>query len=158
MTKLYYCDIITMLRWLLAHALCYIIRRSINMVGDRLKELRTHFQLTQQQLADAIGVKQQTVATWETGLRNPSENIIKTLLKTYRVNEAWLRLGDGEMISPATEAEATAAYLGDIMREYPETFRSRFIAATQHLTLKDWEDLARIAETLLQSKKKDADQ
>lgn len=128
------------------------------MIGERLKELRTHRHLTQQQLADAIGVKQQTVATWETGLRNPSENILKTLLKTYSISEAWLRYGDGAMEADDTEEAATEKYLGEIMSEFPETFRSRFIAATRNLTLKDWEDLSRIANALLQGKKKDADQ
>ena len=38
---------------------------------DRLKELRTDHQLTQQELADAIGVHVMTISGYERGIRKP---------------------------------------------------------------------------------------
>ncbi len=36
-----------------------------------VRGLRHHMQLTQAQLADALGVRQQTVSEWETGMYRP---------------------------------------------------------------------------------------
>lgn len=36
-----------------------------------MRGLRRHMRLTQDQLAEALGVRQQTVSEWETGLHRP---------------------------------------------------------------------------------------
>ena len=42
-------------------------------MNERLKELRRTLNLTQQACADRLGVKRNTVATYETGKSNPSD-------------------------------------------------------------------------------------
>lgn len=49
------------------------------MNGDGIKELRKQLNLTQQELADKIGVDRVTVARWETGKKKPS-NLAKRQL------------------------------------------------------------------------------
>jgi DNA-binding transcriptional regulator YiaG len=39
--------------------------------AERVRALRRRLSLTQQQLADALGVRQQTVSEWETGIYQP---------------------------------------------------------------------------------------
>lgn len=39
--------------------------------AESIQELRRRLGLTQQQLADALGVRQQTVSEWETGVYRP---------------------------------------------------------------------------------------
>ena len=39
--------------------------------AGRLQALRRHLQLTQQQLADEMGMRQQTISEWETGAYRP---------------------------------------------------------------------------------------
>jgi DNA-binding transcriptional regulator YiaG len=39
--------------------------------AERLQALRRHLQLTQQQLADELGMRQQTISEWETGVYRP---------------------------------------------------------------------------------------
>ncbi len=39
--------------------------------ADGVRGLRRHMELTQEQLADALGVRQQTVSEWETGQYQP---------------------------------------------------------------------------------------
>ena len=49
-----------------------------NLFSVRLKELRKKNQLTQQRLADEIGVNRVNITRWEKGKREPSfENLIK---------------------------------------------------------------------------------
>lgn len=39
--------------------------------AEKLQALRRHLQLTQQQLAAELGMRQQTVSEWETGIYQP---------------------------------------------------------------------------------------
>lgn len=42
------------------------------MSPNQIRAIRGFFNLTQQELGDQLGVSQNTVARWESGLRNPS--------------------------------------------------------------------------------------
>ncbi len=55
------------------------------MTGKEIKELRKKYKLTQQALADKLGVHQVTVAEWEAGRKRPS-NLAKRQLKRLEVN------------------------------------------------------------------------
>ncbi|MDP3063533.1 MAG: helix-turn-helix transcriptional regulator [Chloroflexota bacterium] len=39
--------------------------------GQRVQALRKHLGLTQQQMADELGTRQQTISEWETGVYQP---------------------------------------------------------------------------------------
>lgn len=66
-------------------------------MNGRIKELRNVLNLTQQEFADKIKVKRNTVATYEMGRSIPSDSAIALICKEFDVNEEWLRLGQGEM-------------------------------------------------------------
>jgi DNA-binding transcriptional regulator YiaG len=46
-------------------------RRRAEWDASAVRELRRELQLTQQQLAEELGVRQQTVSEWETGMYRP---------------------------------------------------------------------------------------
>lgn len=48
--------------------------------------------------------------------------------------------------------EEISRFLHDVLKDEPETFRKRLIAAMAKWTEKDWEDLTRLAETLTEKK------
>ncbi len=66
-------------------------------IKERLNRIRKHLHLTQQEFADKLGVKRNTVATYETGKSNPSDSAVALICKEFNVNEEWLRNGTGEM-------------------------------------------------------------
>ena len=51
----------------------------------RLKELRQHFGYTQQELANIIGTKRNTLCDWELGRTEPSSEYIIKLANTFKV-------------------------------------------------------------------------
>lgn len=69
-------------------------------MNERIKEVRKALHLTQAAFAGRVGVKQQTIAMLEAGNSNPSEQLINGICREFRVNEVWLRTGDGEMFVP----------------------------------------------------------
>ncbi len=79
-------------------------------MNERLKKLRKALDLTQQEFADRIRVKRNTVATYEMGRSGISDAAISLICKEFNVNEAWLRTGEGDMFipEPASELEAIA--------------------------------------------------
>lgn len=72
--------------------------------GERLKKVRKAFDLTQQEFADKIGSKRNTVATYEMGRNDPSAAVISLICREFHVNETWLRTGEGEMFNQETES------------------------------------------------------
>ncbi len=87
-------------------------------LGERLRKVRKAFDLTQQELADKIGSKRNTVATYEMGRTNPSTAIITLICREFNINEEWLRYGTGDMFQEEStfslDEYATAHHLTDI--------------------------------------------
>ena len=46
------------------------------MLGDRIREMRKKHRFSQKQLADALGVSQTAVSSWEKGIREPDLDTI----------------------------------------------------------------------------------
>lgn len=46
-------------------------KKEVQWKSDNIKALRTHLGLTQQQMADQLGTRQQTVSEWEVGIYQP---------------------------------------------------------------------------------------
>ena len=54
--------------------------------GKHLASLRLDAGLSQQQVADVVGVRQSTVASWERSSRPPKGDFLPLLAKTYKVS------------------------------------------------------------------------
>lgn len=68
-------------------------------MNTRIKKLRKALDLTQREFGERIGIKSNTVTMIEKG-RNTSEQTIQAICREFRVNEEWLRTGEGEMFQP----------------------------------------------------------
>lgn len=60
------------------------------MIKDSIKSLRLHSSLSQKQLADKLGISQQTVAKWENGRASPKPAMIKMLAEYFDVSADYL--------------------------------------------------------------------
>jgi len=70
-------------------------------VKERIKKIRKELDLTQQEFAERIGIKRNTIANYETGRNDPVDSVISLICREFGVNEEWLRTGNGEMFNPA---------------------------------------------------------
>lgn len=84
------------------------------MIGQRIKQLRNHLNLTQQVFADRLGLKQNTIATYEIGRLTPSDRTIADICREFGASETWLRTGDGEMLLPSDPDTEIDTILGEI--------------------------------------------
>jgi len=58
----------------------------MNNIGERIKELRKKNDLTQEKLADYLGVTYQSVSKWECGINTPDISLIGPLTKLLHVS------------------------------------------------------------------------
>lgn len=64
---------------------------------ERIKTLRKEVGLTQTEFGDRLKLSRNAIASYETGIRNPNEYILKLICSEFNVNYAWLTEGQGDM-------------------------------------------------------------
>lgn len=74
-------------------------------MNERIKELRKFLGLNQTEFGDRIGIKQTTVAGYESGSRTPIDSVVLSMCREFNVNEEWLRTGEGEMFNPVSQED-----------------------------------------------------
>ena len=124
-------------------------------MNERLRKLRKELDMTQQEFADKIGIARGNIGSYEVGKSAISNAVISLICKTDfpkgRVNETWLRTGEGEMFIEASRDEQIAAFVGSILKDEEDTFQKKFISMLAALDESDWEVLQKMVE-LLQEK------
>lgn len=92
----------------------------MNTVNERIRELRNAVGMSQTEFGKKIDAAQNYLSNMEKGYRDVTEKIIKLiLLQTWngkKVNEDWLRDGDGEMFEELTDKEKLMKYTGMLLR------------------------------------------
>lgn len=114
----------------------------------RIKQIRKEAKLTQIEFGEKIGVKGNTITNYENGLRTPTDAVLKSICREFKVNETWLRTGEGEPYQKRTRTQEIGEFANKVMSESDEAFKKRFILALSKLDERDWETLAKIAEEL----------
>ena len=64
-------------------------------MDKRLKLARKKLGLTQQEMADRLHIKRNTIANYEVGRNTPIDAVITLICKEFGINEVWLRTGEG---------------------------------------------------------------
>lgn len=125
-------------------------------MGDRIRQLRKALGLTQQEFADRIGVKRNTIAQYEIGRNEPIESILSLICREFDVNEEWLRTGSGEMFREVDTEARFSEWAGRVLAGRDETFQKRFVTMMMSLTEDQWrllEEKARMLFDQEQNKK-----
>lgn len=86
-------------------------------IGERIKKLRKHLDLTQQKFGERLGIKGNTVAQYELGRNEPIDAVLSLICREFGVNEEWLRTGNGEMFEQLTEQQKILKYTGLLLKD-----------------------------------------
>ena len=120
---------------------------------NRLKQLRKSLNLTQQDFADNIGVKRNTVATYEAGKSEPSGSAIHNICREFNVNEEWLRTGKGDMFNATGDDELS--YLVGQLCGSDDEFKKEFVKTLCKLSDKQWKVLKEFVDEVYLNTNKD---
>jgi len=137
-------------------------------LNERLKYIRNHFKLSQDEFGKKINVTRSHVSALEKSKRTITDRIINDICREFNVNEEWLRYGTGEMFAPtfndkldqlATEynfskleytffssylkldekkREAVTEFLESIVKQSSEIFNDEITATTNTTSFEDF--------------------
>ena len=116
-------------------------------VNDRVKMIRKDKKLTMKAFGEEIGLKTSTISMIESGKHGVSDIVVKAICKEYKVSEAWLRTGEGEMYIESREEKELDSFLEDI--KLRPDIRKRLVMLLARLEPEQWEILNRYAHELI---------
>lgn len=119
---------------------------------ERIKAVRKMLGLTQQEFAEAIGVKQNTIAQYELGRNRPTDMAVNLICREFGVDEGWLRNGEGEMFRARSRDEELSAFTERLINAGDDDFRARFVLALSRMGPRGWEALEQFIDDIAQSK------
>lgn len=112
-------------------------------LGEQIKTLRRVLDLTQSEFAARIGVKRNTVATYEMGRSNPSDAGISLICREFGIREEWLRTGEGAMFMPKTREDEIAEAVDRMLAGENPDIQRRLVVAFSRFSPSDWDRLER---------------
>lgn len=117
-------------------------------MGERIKQLRKSLGLTQKEFGERIGVKPNTIGTYEIGRNEPIDAVVSLICREFGVNENWIRTGDGEMFVQLSRSQEVAEFTSKILKGDNDNFKRRFIAVLAQLEEPEWELIEKMAKKL----------
>lgn len=115
---------------------------------NRIKLIRKALGLNQTDFGAKIGVKQGTVASYESGARCPLDSIIVAICREFHVSEAWLRTGEGEMFIRLSREEELAQYAAQVLTDPDQDIARMILRVMSHLEPSDWERIREVAQMI----------
>ena len=125
-----------------------VVKKGGDKVNERLKKLRKTLDLTQQEFADRLRVKRNTVGQWECGINALTDQMIFSICKEFKVNEEWLRTGQGEIFIKQSRDEEMAELIGNMMSEESDSFKKRLISGLLALDDNGWTVLEQFIDSI----------
>ena len=126
-------------------------------MNERIRLLRKELGLNQSDFGNKIGVKQGTVAGYESGARTPLVAVVSSICREFDVNEEWLRTGEGEMFEQMTEQQKLLKYTGMLLKDKDSAIVNAiqsFIVTYEQLDDTSKATLEKIAQQFIDNLKK----
>lgn len=124
----------------------------ITTMSERIKQIRKGKNISQEEFGNKIGITRSSVSLLESGRNNPSEQTIKLICQEFRVNELWLRTGQGNPDDKLEGEERFALNIGKLQNTDNETVM-RWVNAIAETNPELLEDIEKFFMTLLGIKK-----
>lgn len=127
-------------------------------MNDRILEVINKSGLTKAKVAERLNVSAAFVTKLCNGTSKPSDRTISDICREFRVNETWLRTGEGKMRIDSSQRDQLEHFFADVLTTAPDK-RSAFVASLDSLPPEFWDMVADWAEAyvsnLVEQKKED---
>lgn len=122
-------------------------------MNNRIYEVRRKLGLTQDDFAKKLGLSRNFIYLIEKSEREPSTRTISDICREFRINEHWLRTGEGKMMVEVSEDEELASLFSQLLRddddEKTTKIKKRVIANLLRLDVEDWKKITAFAQSIL---------
>ena len=99
---------------------------------ERIAWVRTQFKLSQEEMANRLGLSRNYISLIENGNRTPSDRTIADICREFGVDRVWLETGVGEPFRPRSREDEIATALSQAMN-CNESAKQRIIRAMAQL-------------------------
>ncbi|WP_283124146.1 helix-turn-helix transcriptional regulator [Angelakisella massiliensis] len=123
-------------------------------LSERINSIILRTGMKKTAFAERLNVSQAFISQLCSGVSQPSDRTIADICREFRVNEHWLRTGEGEMFLSLSRDEELAAFMGSVMADGSESFRHQLLAALSRLSADQWAVLEAAAWNLVDEMKK----
>lgn len=123
-------------------------------MNERIAIVRKHFGLSQNEMADRLGLSRNFISLMENGNRAPSDRTISDICREFGVDRVWLETGAGEPFRPVDRDEQIAAILSRAIAGNA-TARDRLIRAFSQLPDEMFEQAEKILEEIVENLQKE---
>ena len=113
----------------------------------RINQIRKSLKLSQEAFGSRLGVTGAAISRIESGDREPSEPVIRSICREYNVDYAWLKTGAGEMFEEPT-IESDMSLIDDVMSGDDE-FAKSFFRAFARYDAGEWKKLRATLQAVL---------
>lgn len=122
-------------------------------MNNRIKELRTSLNLTQEEFANRLAITKASVSRLESGVNNPSDQTVKLICSEFGVRREWLELGHEPMKTADLDGapETLVPDLVAILSAYPAVL-GLFRKVVDHMTPADWARLNALLDEMKTTK------
>lgn len=117
-------------------------------MNNRIRELRKHLGMTTEVFGNKIGIVSSAVTNIEAGRRQPTNQLVTSICREFKVNEQWLRTGEGDMFLPTDPDAEIAEFIGTVLSDARPSFRKKLIRALADLPEEGWEAIEAFARKL----------
>lgn len=122
-------------------------------MSERLLEVRKVLGLSQDAFAARIGMKGSSISLLESGRRNLTEPVIKSICREFNVDYLWFTTGEGEMFF---DTDNDAMTLIDSIMVGENEFHKNLLKTFAKLDMEDLKALEKIMDTYIEIKKADS--
>lgn len=117
-------------------------------INERIKELRIALGLSGEKFGEKLGVTKVAISNIERGNRNLTDQMFKSICREFKVNENWLRTGEGEMFKPVNKNLQILEYFNDVAELDDTSFKKRISLALAQLSDEGWQHLEKFLDEL----------
>lgn len=107
--------------------------------NERVRLIRNHFGLTMEDFGKRLLVTKVSISNIESGKRQLTDRMCKSICDEFGVNEEWILTGEGNMFITLSRKEQIAAFFADVLKDPEDSFRVQFIDALSRMTVEDWD-------------------
>ena len=119
----------------------------MNTMNERIEICIKDSGLNKTAFAKKLGVTQPFISKLCSGVSQPSDRTISDICREFRINETWLRTGEGEMHLPVNRDQAITDFMADILKVSPD-FRTKLVGVMARLSVEEWDMLEHRAREL----------
>ena len=124
-------------------------------INTRICQIIFELGITKTAFAKRINVSAPFISQLCAGSSQPSDRTIYDICREFKVNERWLRTGEGEMFMQLSRGDEIAAYVGRVLRDESAFYQQKLLLFLSRLSPEMLDELEKVADEILADEKKE---